>query len=91
MLNPAEDYIVFDFALTSVLSTGEVRLQSADPKDPPIIDPRYLTHPFDQRAAIEGFKELLAFVESPSFAKDTVELIHKVGNKTDEEILVSPN
>lgn len=89
-MNPAEDHILFDFALTSVLSTGEVRLQSADPKDPPVIDPRYLTHPFDQRAAIEGFRELLEFVESPAFAKDTVEVIPQMESKSDTEILVRP-
>ncbi|KAK2756583.1 hypothetical protein FQN54_005476, partial [Arachnomyces sp. PD_36] len=86
-LDPTEDYVGFDFALTSILSTGEVRLKSADPKDPPVIDPRYLSHPYDKRAAIEGFREVMSFAESPAFAKNTVELIHQVGNKTDEEIL----
>lgn len=37
-------------------STGTITLRSADPFAPPIIDPRYLSHPEDIRALVEGMK-----------------------------------
>lgn len=37
-------------------SRGQVALRSADPFDAPIIDPRYMTHPYDLAMQIEGLK-----------------------------------
>lgn len=34
-------------ALTHPFSRGSIHIQSADPKDHPVIDPRYLSHPLD--------------------------------------------
>lgn len=35
-------------------SRGWLRLRSADPSDPPIIDPQYYNHPDDVKVMIEG-------------------------------------
>lgn len=35
-------------------SRGTVRLQSADPYDPPLIHPNYLDHPNDAKDLVEG-------------------------------------
>lgn len=37
-------------------STGTVRLRSADPKEPPQIDFRYFTDPYDAQTLVEGLK-----------------------------------
>jgi len=37
-------------------SKGRITLRSADPLDPPIIDPRYMTHPDDLALQIEGLR-----------------------------------
>ncbi len=37
-------------------SRGTVRLQSADPKDMPLIDPNYLSDPYDREMSIRGLK-----------------------------------
>jgi len=37
-------------------SRGSVRLQSADPKDMPLIDPNYLSDPYDRDMSIRGLK-----------------------------------
>ncbi|MER0236939.1 GMC family oxidoreductase N-terminal domain-containing protein [Fulvimarina sp. MAC8] len=37
-------------------SRGSVRLQSADPKDAPLIDPNYLSDPHDREMSIRGLK-----------------------------------
>lgn len=35
---------------------GTVRLRSADPRDPPLVDPSYLGHPDDLKTSVEGVK-----------------------------------
>lgn len=37
-------------------SRGTVQLQSADPSDPPLIDPNYLADPHDLEMSVRGFK-----------------------------------
>lgn len=37
-------------------SRGKVALRSADPLDTPLIDPRYMTHPYDLALQIEGLR-----------------------------------
>lgn len=46
------------FSILSILlhpkSRGTINLKSADPFDPPIIDPNYLDHPDDIKTLING-------------------------------------
>ena len=51
-------------------SSGTVTLQSTDPKDPPLIDPNFLSHPFDRRVVIECLRDALDFLDQPFLAKD---------------------
>jgi choline dehydrogenase-like flavoprotein len=46
-------------------SRGEVRLASADPTTPPLIDPHYLEEPDDVRLLIEGIKLVREIMASP--------------------------
>jgi choline dehydrogenase len=50
-------------------SRGEVRLNSADPLDRPVIDPRYLSDPDDLNVSVEGVKTCLEIGNSTSFGK----------------------
>ena len=52
-------------------SRGEVRLASADPKDEPLIDPRYLSAPEDLRHSIDGFKLAREILSQSSLASIT--------------------
>ena len=69
-------------------SKGTVTLRSANPADPPIIDPKFLTHPFDRRVIINGVRETMKLLSAPIFEATTLD---KVGPKddTDEAIWVS--
>jgi choline dehydrogenase-like flavoprotein len=58
--------------LMNCQSQGEVVLQSPDPSVPLLFDPKFLSHPFDRRLAIESLKEVLKVINHPVFAKDTV-------------------
>lgn len=70
-------------------SRGTVTLRSADPEAAPLIDPRFLTHPFDRRTAIEAFRELLRYLEAPVWKQKTVRRLAWPRDDTDEEIWVS--
>lgn len=69
-------------------SHGTVTLQSKDPKDKPLFDPKILTHPFDRRVIIEGIRENIKFLKAPVYASDTLRFYGPKGD-TDEEIWVS--
>jgi len=49
--------LTLDACLLRPRSTGEIRLASADPGAPPLIDPRYLSDPADIKPLVEGFKK----------------------------------
>ena len=52
-------------------SRGELRLASADPSAPPLIDPNYLAEPDDARFLLEGMKLIREVMASPRL-KDVV-------------------
>jgi choline dehydrogenase-like flavoprotein len=49
-------------------SRGEIRLNSADPDENPIIDPNYLADEDDRRISIEGMKIIRRILSMPAFA-----------------------
>ncbi|KAK9783377.1 hypothetical protein SCARD494_13196 [Seiridium cardinale] len=67
-------------------SRGTVTLKSRNPKDAPVIDPKFLTHPFDRRSAVESFRELLRFFQAPVWKKKTVANLGWPRDDTDEAI-----
>lgn len=50
-------------------SRGSVKLRSADPTAPPLVDPNFLASDFDVEASIEGVKQSHAIMMQPSMAK----------------------
>ena len=68
--------------------TGEVHLSSSDPSDHPIIDPNYLSHPFNRRIAIEAVRETLDLFDEPCLAKDRISYAAGPKGRTDGDILV---
>jgi choline dehydrogenase-like flavoprotein len=69
-------------------SVGEVTLRSANPSDPPRIDPNLLSHPFDRRVAIEAMRQTMDFLEAPVFKNTTVKMIGCPNSRSDEDIWV---
>lgn len=49
-------------------SRGVVGLRSADPADPPLIDPRYLSHPDDLPVLMAGARVVEAMLDRPALA-----------------------
>lgn len=65
-------YLPYDtFSMYPVLlrpkSRGYVRLRSPNPYDPPMIDPRYLTHPDDILAMVDAMKVSIAAGLAPAY------------------------
>ncbi|KAJ6115418.1 hypothetical protein N7486_001196 [Penicillium sp. IBT 16267x] len=80
-------YICLIAFLMKEQSTGEVLLQSSNPDDPLLFDPKFLQHPFDQRAMVEIYKHHLEVIRYPSFAKETVSTLFVPASEGDEDIL----
>lgn len=83
-----DHYLATAVAFQATQATGELRLNSADPKEAPAINPNFLSHPFDRRLAIESAREALQFLRSPLLAKGQGRLAAGPAGPGDEEILV---
>jgi choline dehydrogenase-like flavoprotein len=68
-------------------SRGSVKLASADPKDPPLIDLNFLDHPFDRRLAVVAGRRLLDFVESKAMRERLLNPIIAPASRSEEDIL----
>lgn len=69
-------------------SRGCVTLASADPYQAPLINPAFLSHPFDRRAVTEAMRDMLRFFQAPVFRERTVRTVAWPEDDTDEGILV---
>lgn len=68
-------------------SVGECTLVSSDPSVPLSFNPRFFTHPYDKRVAIEATKEFLRINASPAYAKDTIGPLLAPKSDKEEDIL----
>lgn len=56
-------------------SRGVIRLQSSNPLHPPLIDPKYLTHPEDIMVMIDAMKAAIQVGLSPPFESINADLV----------------
>jgi choline dehydrogenase-like flavoprotein len=87
-VDSTDEYLNFTIGIMSTQSRGQVTLRSADPADPPLIDPNYLDHPLDRRFMIEGIKSALQYIKSPRIAKYLKEIVNTPKGDHDTNILV---
>jgi choline dehydrogenase-like flavoprotein len=66
-------------------SRGTITLQSSNPSTPPLINPNFLTHPFDRRVLIDGMREVMRIQRAPIFASRTLKALGPM-NESDETI-----
>ncbi|KAI9697245.1 MAG: hypothetical protein M1836_004809 [Candelina mexicana] len=67
-------------------SVGELKLQSSNPKDLLLMDPRALSHPFDRRVAIETMRSCMDLLETPLLAKNTLRYAAAPKSKREDDI-----
>lgn len=86
-LKDGYNYATVASLLGSPLSRGTVSISSANPADPPLIDPNYLSHPTDVElaiAAVRRQRELWAQMQGLTIGKET---LPGEDVNSDEEIL----
>lgn len=67
-------------------SKGSVSISSADPNDPPVIDPNYLANPFDRAALKEATKETFRILDAPYLKRYIKHPILAPSSANDEDI-----
>lgn len=70
-------------------SKGDISLASANPADRPLIDPKYLTNPYDKLALVSAIREALKWMESPSLKQHVKYPILAPKSASDEDITAS--
>lgn len=68
-LKESDSIIAHEILLQNCLSKGSVKLASSDYMVPPIVDPNYLSHPYDVRMAIEALRQLLKIAQTDTYRK----------------------
>lgn len=68
-------------------SRGRVGLRSADPREVPLIDPRFLSEEDDVQSLLRGFKLTREIMESPSFADVRGKDLYTAGVHADAELI----
>jgi len=70
LLPPLQDddkVLSFLAIVMNAQSVGYVKLASSDASVPPLIDPNYLSHPYDRRVAIESLRAVIKYSDAPTF------------------------
>ena len=66
-------------------SRGEVTLNSADPLDDPLIDPKFLSHPDDVKDLVEGYKKMMSILNKDPVNKYTSNHVQRPVDLNDEK------
>jgi choline dehydrogenase-like flavoprotein len=86
MADPTHSYLtVVAFAMVPQ-SRGTVTLKSADPNDPPVSDPRLMSHAFDRVNMIGTVRQAYNYITSPSMSKDTIKPFMAPKSASEEDI-----
>ena len=67
-------------------SRGVVRLQSADPRHPPLIDPQFLSEPEDLQTLVDGIRIARKLLLAPSMSKYSGRSLHGLEKLEGEEL-----
>lgn len=74
-LSPGISFVGAACILQNPQSHGTVTLASSNPLDHPVIDPNFLSHPFDRRVMIDGIRQTLRLLQAPVYAAQTVDVV----------------
>ncbi|WP_411267802.1 GMC family oxidoreductase [Ketobacter nezhaii] len=67
-------------------SHGSVRLQSADPQEPPLIDPAFLHDPQDVEDLVAGYKLTQRLLDAPSLKQQILKYVFPLNINNDNDI-----
>lgn len=84
---PPRQFLSSVAVLMNPQSRGIVKLQSTDPRQPALFDPRLMTDPYDQKVLVAAAELVLSFLKTPSIAA-TIEAPAKMpASDSKEDIL----
>lgn len=69
------------------LSRGNLELNSADPSEAPLIDPKYLSHPADRELMVKACRIALEVLEQPAFDAFRIETHCPSQKDSDDDLL----
>lgn len=69
-------------------ASGEVKLRSKDPSDNPLIDPKFLSNPYDKEILIAAIRAEILLMQTETMKKHYVGPILTPESDSDEDILV---
>lgn len=84
---PPRQYLSSVAVLMNPQSRGIVKLQSADPREPALFDPRLMTNPYDQKVLINAAKSVLSFLKTPGIAATIEAWARSPASESEEDIL----
>ncbi|EGC41149.1 glucose-methanol-choline oxidoreductase [Histoplasma capsulatum var. duboisii H88] len=87
----ALDYTCLLVFLYNAQARGEVTLQSSDPNEPLRMDPKFLSHPFDRRAAIDSLRDAFRIAKHPAYIKDRLAELAAPKSNSDEDLYWKQN
>ena len=87
---PSSDKGKTFFGIAAVLmnpqSRGTVTLATSNPNDPPVCDPKFLSHPFDKVNALAMARKIMDLIESPAIKENTIAAAVYPKSDSDEDI-----
>ncbi|KAJ7154764.1 alcohol oxidase [Mycena filopes] len=85
--DPDGSYIMLSTGLQHPFSRGSVHIQSSDPLQQPLIDPRYLTEEFDAFSLLAGYRALEKLAQTPPLADLIAKQVFPASPLSDEEVI----
>ncbi|KAJ7820002.1 alcohol oxidase [Mycena olivaceomarginata] len=85
--DPEGNYFILNSGLQHPFSRGSVHIQSADPLQPPLIDPRYLTHEFDVFSLLAGYRAIEKLAQTKPLADIIMKQLLPATPLSDEEVI----
>lgn len=84
---PARQYLVSLGVLMNPQSRGSVTLQSSDPTQPALFDPRLMTHSYDRKVLTTAARRILEFMKTPSIAETIERPANMPASDSEEDVL----
>ncbi|OHW89425.1 glucose-methanol-choline oxidoreductase [Colletotrichum incanum] len=83
---PDDGFFSVFVANMNSLSRGQIKLSTSDPKDTPLINPNYLSHPYDTVNLREALREALNLMQTPQIKNHFVRPIFAPKSDNENDI-----
>jgi choline dehydrogenase-like flavoprotein len=90
-MTPDHSYASHVIVVLNPQSMGSVTLQSKNPRDRPVIDPGYFTHPYDMHSMIAGLRAEQKLMKTKIMSEHHIGSINVPKSYSDEDVMVRTN